>query len=181
MSRPIRLWLVLAVAGCGGSRRVSDDSRFGVGRPASAEEIAAADDDVASDGRGLPPGSGSVERGAAVFASQCAGCHGATGREGPYDVLVGGGQPRGWRLGRRPPGAAPPTIGNFWPYATTLYDYVHRTMPWEHPGSLSADDTYALVAWLLHQSGILPDNAQLDARSLPEVRMPARARFLIER
>jgi cytochrome c len=169
------------LSGCGGGKRTHAQLEpFGVGRPATAAEIARVDDDVRPDGRGLPAGRGTVPEGAAIYASQCAGCHGATGREGPYDVLVGAGEPMGWRVGRRPPSATPPTIGNLWPYATTLFDYIHRAMPWEHPGSLSSDDTYAIVAWLLHENGLLPFDAQLDARSLPKVKMPARRRFLIE-
>jgi cytochrome c len=152
--------------------------RFGLGRPATSADIAALDDNVRPDGNGLPQGRGTVATGAAIYAERCASCHGATGREGPDDVLVGGGQPLGWRVGRRPKGATPATIGNLFPYATTLFDYVRRTMPWAQPGSLTPDESYSLVAWLLHENGIVPAGATLDRESLPKVAMPAHDRFI---
>lgn len=151
--------------------------RFGLGRTATAAEIAALDDDVRPDGAGLPPGSGTVAKGASIYAARCAACHGSTGREGPFDVLVGAGQPLGFRVGRRPKDATPATIGNLYPHATTLYDYLHRTMPWSQPGSLAPDEVYSLVAWLLHENAIVPADAVLDATRLPSIEMPVRRRF----
>lgn len=173
-------WLAIAclIAGC--SDRTAPPpaaERFGLGRAATAAEIAAFDDDVLPDGTGLPPGRGTVAQGAQIYAARCASCHGATGREGPFDVLVGGGTPLGFRVGRRPGGATPATVGNLYPYATTLYDYLHRTMPWAQSGSLQPDELYSLVAWLLHENSIVPADAVLDAASLPKVEMPARGRF----
>src|SRR5262245_7693303 len=92
----------------------SATERFGLGRPATSAEIAALDDDVSPDGTGLPEGRGTVASGAAIYAERCASCHGATGREGPYDPLVGNGRPLGWRLGRRPRNAVPATVGNLY-------------------------------------------------------------------
>lgn len=141
---------------------------FGFGRTATPAEIAALDIDVRPDGAGLPPGRGTVAEGATVYAAACAVCHGPTGREGPYDRLVGGDST--W--------TGPLTIGNYWPYATTLYDYVRRAMPQTAPGSLAPDDVYALVAFLLHANGLVGEDAVLTAETLPRVVMPARGRFV---
>jgi cytochrome c len=167
------------LAACGSDRAPSPPlPRFGIGRPATAADISALDDDVRPDGTGLPSGSGTAALGASLYAARCASCHGPTGREGPFDVLVGDGQPLGYRLGRRPQTASPPTVGNLYPYATTLYDYLHRTMPWGQPGSLQPDELYSLVAWLLDANGLLAPAAVLDAASLPKIEMPARRRLL---
>ncbi len=147
-------------------------ARFGFGRSADAARVARWDIDVRPDGTGLPAGKGTVARGHEVFLTRCAACHGPTGAEGPYDVLVGG---PAWGS-RGPP--RPRTIGNYWPWATTLFDYVRRAMPQNAPGSLSADDTYAVIAWLLARNGVVADDAVLDASTLPAVVMPARGRFV---
>jgi cytochrome c len=144
---------------------------YGVGRPATEEEIRAWDIDVAPTGEGLPPGQGTVKQGALLYAAKCAACHGPTGTEGPKDRLVGGRDtlttPKPIR-----------TVGSYWPYATTLYDYIHRAMPFNEPQSLTSDEVYALVAWLLHQNGIIPDDQVIDARTLPLVQMPNRNGFI---
>jgi cytochrome c len=129
--------------------------------------------DVSPSGEGLPPGSGTVRDGATVYAAKCASCHGSTGQEGPQDRLVGG---QGTLKTARPV----KTIGSYWPYATTLYDYIYRAMPFTAPQSLEPDQVYALVAWLLFQNGIVPENTTLDARSLPLVRMPNRDGFVTD-
>lgn len=146
--------------------------RFGFGAPADAGRIAPWDIDVGPDGAGLPPGRGTVEEGAAVFLTQCVACHGPTGTEGPYDVLVGG-EP--WGDGDPPRRR---TIGNYWPWPTTLFDYVGRAMPQHAPGSLSAGETYAVIAWLLWRNDVVAEDAVMDARTLPAVVMPARDRFV---
>lgn len=145
--------------------------RFGFGAPADEARIAAWDRDVGPDGVGLPPGRGSVAEGGVVFLTRCVACHGVTGTEGPNDVLVGG-EP--WGDGEAPRRR---TIGNYWPYATTLFDYITRAMPQNDPGALSADETYAVIAWLLARNGIVSDDAVLDAASLAAVVMPAGGRF----
>ena len=151
-------------------------SSFGIGRIATAEEIAARDIDIGPDGRGLPPGRGTAAEGGALYAARCASCHGKNGTEGPNDVLVG-----------RIPGEAfpfskdatvPRTIGNYWPYATTLFDYIRRAMPPNSPGSLSDNEVYALVAHLLAWNRLIAPDAVLDAQSLPKVQMPAQKRFV---
>jgi S-disulfanyl-L-cysteine oxidoreductase SoxD len=138
--------------------------RFGFGSPADGARVTAWDIDVRPDGAGLPAGSGSVEQGAGVYLARCAACHGPNGTEGPDIRLVG----------REPwedfPGAR--TVGSYWPYATTLYDYIRRAMPMDAPGSLTADETYAVIAWILHRNEIVPADAVMDASTLPAVEMP---------
>ncbi len=148
----------------------------GIGRPATPAEIAAWDDDVMPDGTGLPPGSGTPAAGATLFAARCSRCHGATGKEGPNDVLVGA-QPRdGFPFAKDP--AIPHTIGNYWPYATTVFDYIRRAMPPDAPGSLSDTDVYSLTAFLLHANELIAADAVIDATTLPKVVMPARSHFV---
>ena len=171
------LALIVALAGaCSSSEaaRVQESAptRFGFGTRPDSALVAKWDHEVRPDGRGLPPGQGSASQGAAVFAAHCVACHGRTATEGPAPALVGGG---GW--GKDGPPTVQ-TIGNYWPYATTLYDYIGRAMPQSAPGSLSANDTYAVIAWLLAQNGIVPKDAVLDSASLVAVRMPARNRFV---
>jgi cytochrome c len=149
---------------------------LGIGRTATVEEIAARDIDVGPDGVGLPPGKGSAADGARIYAARCATCHGKSGREGPNDVLVAPTPSSGFAFAQNP--KLPRTIGNYWPYATTLFDYIRRAMPPDAPGSLSDDDVYALVAHLLAWNQIIAADAVVDAASLAKVRMPARDRFV---
>ncbi|MGH6713869.1 MAG: c-type cytochrome [Bradyrhizobium sp.] len=147
----------------------SDASEFG--RPATAADIAVWDIDVRPDGKGLPSGRGTVSQGRSVYDENCAACHGENGRDGIKDRLVGG---QGTLTSDNPI----KTIGSFWPYATTLFDYVHRAMPYQAPGSLTADETYAVAAYLLSLNGILPPDGSLDRDSLPRVKMPNRDGFV---
>nr|WP_244851709.1 cytochrome c [Caballeronia sp. SL2Y3] len=142
-----------------------------IGTPLNATEIAAWNIDVAPDGRGLPAGSGDVATGAHIFAAKCAACHGANGEGGIGDRLIGG---RGTLASDKPVR----TVGSYWPYATTLFDYIRRAMPYNAPQSLSADEVYALSAWILNRNGIVPDDARLDAHSLAAIRMPNRDGFV---
>lgn len=158
-------------AGAVGQPTAAPD-RFGFGVPAGEARIAAWDRDVGPDGEGLPPGSGTPTEGGRVYLENCLACHGPTGVEGPYDVLVGG-EP--WGEGEAP---RVRTIGNYWPWATTLYDYIGRAMPQHAPGSLTPDETYAVIAWLLWRNGVVAGDAVMDARTLPEVVMPGRVRFV---
>lgn len=162
----------------------SPPQRFGFGEPAPRDLVASMDIDVNPDGTGLPPGKGSAREGADIYARQCANCHGPKGEGGAADVLVGP-EPRGlapfgpeyerWRSARPD---VPFTIGNYWPYATTLFDYIRRAMPPTAPGSLTADETYSVVAWLLAQNAIVPETAVMSAQTLPKVIMPARKMFV---
>ena len=142
-----------------------------LGRAASEEEIQIWNIDVASTGEGLPEGRGTVRQGGSIFGAKCAMCHGATGQEGPKDRLVGG---QGTLTTAKPIR----TVGSYWPYATTLYDYINRAMPFNAPGSLSPDEVYSVVAWLLFQNGIVREDAVIDARTLPQIQMPNRNGFI---
>ncbi len=128
--------------------------------------------DIDRDGLKLPPGRGSVAHGREVFAAQCASCHGATGEGGLGERLVGGG--RGTLASAKPV----KTVGSFWPYAPTLFDYIRRAMPMNAPQSLSDDDVYAVSGYVLHLNGLAPADAVFDARSLAAIRMPNRDGFV---
>lgn len=154
-------------------------ARFGsIGRAASGTEIRAWDIDANPGGAGLPPGRGGYERGVRVYAEQCASCHGAKGEGIPPNPRLVGAEPRDFSFGRDAKLAK--TVGNYWPYATTLYDYINRAMPFATPGSLPPDDVYSVVAFLLAENGIIDRTTVIDARSLPRVRMPARDRFVAD-
>lgn len=144
---------------------------LGIGRAPTAAEIRGWDIDVAPDGTGLPEGSGSVAQGRTLYAAQCASCHGDAGQGGIAPRLVGG-------LGSLASKSPVRTIGSYWPYATTVYDYIHRAMPLNQPLSLKPSEVYALTAFLLHADGIVGADAVLDRRSLPAVRMPNRDGFV---
>ena len=146
---------------------------YDFGRRATPEEIRLWDIDVRPDGKGLPEGSGTVARGKQVFEENCAACHGDGGQGGIKDRLVGG---QGTLASDMPV----KTVGSFWPYATTVFDYIRRAMPYPAPGSLSDDDTYALTAYILSLNGIISADARLDKASLPRVRMPNRDGFIPE-
>ncbi|MDF2601265.1 MAG: cytochrome c class [Methylobacterium brachiatum] len=145
--------------------------RLGIGRPATEAEIAAWNIDIDRDGRKLPPGSGSVAQGRAVFEAHCASCHGSRGEGGIGDRLVGG---QGTLASAKPI----KTVGSFWPYAPTLFDYIRRAMPLNAPQSLSADEVYAVSAYLLRLNGLVSDETILDAKSLAAIRMPNRDGFV---
>lgn len=153
-------------------------ARYGLGAAASDSAVAAMNVDIGMTGEDLPAGHGTVAEGAALYAAQCASCHGAAG-EGmpPFPRLLG-----------RDTTAKPfqfandtklaHTIGNYWPYATTLFDYIKRTMPFLTPGTLSNDQVYALSAYLLAAEHIIADNATMDAAALRAVQMPSRDLFV---
>ncbi len=144
---------------------------FGFGRPAGDAEVAAWNLDVDRDGRALPAGSGTVGQGRKLFEEKCSGCHGARGEGGVGDRLVGG---QGTLATPKPV----KTVGSFWPYAPTLFDYIRRAMPLDAPQSLTNDEVYALAGYLLNMNGIVPDDATMDAKSLAAVRMPNRDGFV---
>ena len=125
------------------------------------------------DGRGLPPGRGSAAIGRDVYTRRCETCHGPTGREGPQDVLAGG---QGSLTTARPQ----KTVGSYWPYATTLWDYIRRAMPFDHPGTMTVDEVYAASAYVLFLNGIVNEHDVLDETSLPQVRMPNRNGFVAD-
>ncbi|MDI3464881.1 MAG: Periplasmic sulfane dehydrogenase, diheme c-type cytochrome subunit SoxD [Nitrospira sp.] len=155
----------------GPAERQEQTHGYGLGRLATDQEVRVWNIDVAPTGEGLPTGQGTAKQGAALFAARCATCHGPTGKEGPMDRLIGGA---GTLASQHPI----KTVGSYWPYATTLYDYVHRAMPFPAPQSLSPDEVYSVVAWLLYQNGIIAEDTVLDAHSLPGISMPNRRGFL---
>lgn len=163
----------------GVTRRAAHPPRFELGTPASAARIAAVDIDANASGIGLPPGRGTYANGRAIYARQCAMCHGVRG-EGiaPFPQLVGAEPRDSFPFARDP--KIPHTIGNYWPHATTLYDYIRRAMPFTAPGSLQPDEVYSLVAYLLAENDIVSRDAVIDAETLPKVRMPARERFVTD-
>jgi S-disulfanyl-L-cysteine oxidoreductase SoxD len=142
-----------------------------LGRPLTAEEIRKIDITVSPDGKGLPAGSGSVSQGAAVYADKCMVCHGVKGAGKPQDQLTGG-------LGTLASAKPVKTPASYWPVATTLFDYIRRAMPITSPESLTNNEVYALTAYILSIDGIVPENAVLDAKTLPRVKMPNRNGFI---
>ena len=145
----------------------------GMGRPATAEELKQRDITTLPNGAGLPDGKGTATQGEAVYRDKCASCHGPNGEgnqpQGPQ--LVGG-------IGSLASDNPVRTVGSFWPYATSVWDYIHRAMPLNQPGSLSADDTYAVTAFLLNRNKIIEANEVMSRESLPKVRMPNRDGFI---
>ena len=146
---------------------------YGLGRTASQQEIEAWNIDVDMEGKGLPPGKGTAAEGAKIFAQKCAVCHGPNGEGAIAKRLQGG---KGSLTTDRPI----KTIGSFWPYATTLWDFINRAMPASQPGSLNANEVYALSAFLLYRNEIIGENEVIDASSLPKVQMPNRRGFFPE-
>jgi S-disulfanyl-L-cysteine oxidoreductase SoxD len=164
-------WAILAVLALGSPVHAEIQIQYGIGRTATDAEIAGWNIDVDPSGANLPPGVGSVSRGHEVFDAQCAACHGAQGQGGLGDRLVGG---QGTIATAKPI----KTVGSFWPYAPTLFDYIRRAMPQNAPQSLSNDEVYAVSAYILHLNGLLPADAMLDAKSLPAIKMPNRSMFV---
>jgi cytochrome c len=144
----------------------------GLGGEVAEADLAAWDISIQPDGQGLPPGSGKAADGAKIYAEKCIACHGAEGAGQPNDRLVGG-------QGTLAQLAQVRTIGSFWPYATTVFDYIRRAMPFQAPESLTNDEVYALTAYLLARNGIIRERDEMNARTLPKVRMPNRDGFIL--
>jgi S-disulfanyl-L-cysteine oxidoreductase SoxD len=154
--------------------------RYGLGHAISPQDLEPWDIDVRADGESLPPGQGSVAQGRQVFDGICAACHGEKGEGravpgavGGFDQLVGG-------FGTLDKPSPVRTVGSFWPYATTLFDYVRRAMPFNAPQTLTNDQVYAVSAYILYMNKIVGEDAVLDAKSLPQVKMPNRDGFITE-
>ena len=165
-----------ALAGCAASRLASDPVAAPVephGRPIAEADVAAWNIDVRGpDGRGLPPGSGSVAAGKTVFDTKCAACHGAAAAGGPmFGTMVGG-------IGSFKTDKRVLTPGSMYPYAPVLFDYVRRAMPMNAPQSLSNDEVYAVSGYILHLNGLVPAEAVMDASTLAAVKMPNRDGFI---
>jgi S-disulfanyl-L-cysteine oxidoreductase SoxD len=164
----IAAFVVVALA-C--ATRAHAQSPYGIGRSATPAEIAGWNIDVDREGNNLPPGSGSVSRGHEVFDQQCASCHGPKGEGDVGDRLVGG---QGTLATPKPVR----TVGSYWPYAPTLFDYIRRAMPQNAPQSLSNDDVYAVSAYILNLNGLVSPDATLDAGTLSAIKMPNRSMFV---
>src|SRR6266481_2171378 len=152
--------IALVAVGCAAATAVETPN---LGRPATPAEMSGWDISVGPDGIGLPPGSGTALKGAAVYEQKCQACH----------AVKGGGQ--GSLAGKAPVR----TIGSYWPYATTVFDYVRRAMPYTQPQSLTDDEVYALTAYLLNLNGIIGERDEMNAETLPKVKMPNRDNFIL--
>lgn len=171
MSSSARLLFLFALASAVSAVSIAHaDFRFGIGRTPTEAEIAGWDIDVRADGRGLPPGHGSVHEGEKIYADTCSACHGPNGEGAVGDKLVGG---NGTLATQKPV----KTVGSYWPYATTLFDYIRRAMPFNAPQTLTADQVYAVSAYVLYLNKIVPEDTVMDATSLPKVVMPNRNGF----
>jgi len=153
---------------------LADAGGYGIGSHASAEEIAGWDIDIRPDGKGLPAGSGSVEDGEMMYEEQCASCHGSFGEGvGRYPVLSGG---EGTLTDERPE----KTVGSYWPYASTLWDYIHRAMPFTQPQSMTDDEVYAITAYVLYLNDLVEDDFVLNADNLASIEMPNQDGFFFD-
>ena len=166
-----RVLSIAALLALAFAARAETQGHYGIGRPATEAEIAGWNIDIGRDGSNLPPGSGTVAHGREVFEQQCAACHGEKGEGGVGDRLVGG---QGTLASAKPI----KTVGSYWPYAPTLFDYIRRAMPQNAPQSLSNEDVYAVAAYILNMNGLLPADATLDAKSLSAIKMPNRKMFV---
>jgi S-disulfanyl-L-cysteine oxidoreductase SoxD len=180
MSRSAVLFAFLIAFAPGAEVAAQAAERLGIGHTVSPQDFAAWDVDVRGDGAGLPEGRGSVAQGREIFAQVCAACHGEKGEGkavpgavGGFDRLVGG-------IGTLDKASPTQTVGSYWPYATTLFDYVRRAMPFSAPQSLTNDQVYAVSAYVLYMNNILPEDAVLDAKSLPQVKMPNQDGFITQ-
>ncbi len=151
---------------------MAQDPKYKIGRAAGAEDIAAKDITVLSDGRGLPPGSGTASQGREIYERRCQKCHGNQGQGGEEGPALAGGN--GSLTGPKPV----KTVGSYWPHATTLFDYTRRAMPFDRPGTLTDDQVYALTARMLFLNGLIGETDAMDAKTLAQVKMPNRDGFV---
>ncbi len=142
-----------------------------LGKPLTPADLAVWDINILPDGTGLPAGSGTPAQGARIYATKCATCHGENGKGGVNAALIGGESVKNMDSVK--------TIANFWPYATTLFDYIRRAMPWRQPRSLTDDEVYALTAYIFSLNKLIGENDTMNAQTLPKVRMPNRDGFII--
>lgn len=182
---PVTLGMIVLIAVMLPDSTFADESDdepivYGFGSPATPEEIAAWDIDVRPDGKGLPAGSGTAAEGAELYAVQCAACHGFNGEGGLNDRLVVHSPDETFPDAADPDSSQHRTVGNYWPYATTLFDYIRRSMPFNLPGSLEDDEVYALTAHLLYLNYIITEDAEMNAETLPSVVMPAHGKFVLD-
>lgn len=169
-SRGIVALAALALSACS-TQPVDTHKAPGLGTPISPEELARWDISIPPSGAGLPAGGGNARRGAQVYQQHCLACHGANGAGKPADALAGG---KGTLASKTPLR----TVGSYWPYSTTIFDYVRRAMPLNSPLSLTDEDVYAVSAYLLYVNGIIGEDVEMNARTLPQVKMPNRDGFI---
>ena len=150
--------------------------RYGFGSPATPVDIAMWDMDISPDGAGLPLGGSTVTEGLKIYQKKCMACHGPTGTEGPFDVLAG--RVSGGEFLFAEDRSLRSTVGSYWPYATTLFDYTRRSMPFDFPGSLSDEEVYGVVGAMLFLNDLLPEDAVVDSAIVAGIVMPARDRFV---
>lgn len=166
MARPyVGVLLLFAFAVC------LQAQQYGLGRPATEQEIAALDMTVAPGGAGLPPGRGTASDGARIYERQCRECHGPDGKGSEETGFIGTPQDLLLQKPKK-------TVGSYWPYATTLFDYIRRAMPFKTPGSLSDDQVYAVTAYILSLNGLIEEDEPLDADRLRQVEMPNKGNFI---
>ena len=192
MRHTLMIGLVLATAACAGDRPASEGAstagfasiparHYGLGRAATPAEVAALNIDVGPDGEGLPTGSGTAALGADIYQKKCSMCHGPKGLGMPpaFPLLISRDpKAEGFKFASDP--KLPRSIGNYWPDATTVFDYVRRAMPLLQPGSLTNDEVYSLTAYLLAANEVIPMSATLDSASLTQVKMPYRDKFVVD-
>jgi len=166
MRSSVAMWMAAGVL-------LAQSPKYGVGHAPTPEESRRLGISIGPDGKGLPEGSGTAAAGKETYANRCAKCHGANG-EGRDSVALAGGQ--GTLKSPKPL----KTVGSFWPYATTLWDYINRAMPFDRPGTLTTGQVYSLTAYVLFLNGIVAENAVIDARTLPKVEMPNRHGFVAD-
>ncbi|HYM18925.1 MAG TPA: c-type cytochrome [Micropepsaceae bacterium] len=167
----LKVALVAILSACGAAALAADAGPPKLGKPISPADIAPWDISIMPDGTGLPPGSGTPAQGAPIFAAKCSACHGENGKGG-IAAAVTAGPPRASLDGGK-------TIANFWPYATTVFDFIRRAMPYNAPHSLKDEEVYALTAYLLSLNKLIGDNDVMNAQTLPKVKMPNRDNFII--
>ncbi len=167
------MWKLSLLVWAGAAVVAAQSPKYGVGRSATPGEIRDLGTAIAPDGTGLPEGSGTVAAGREIFAAKCSRCHGEKAEGGIGPPLVGG---QGTLRTAKPL----KTVGSFWPYATTVFDYINRAMPFDQPGLLKPPEVYALVAYILNLNGIIGSTDVMDAKSLPKVKMPNRDGFVAD-
>lgn len=165
------MWKLSLVVLAAATTMGAQSPKYGVGRPATSEQVRDLGAAIAPDGSGLPEGSGTVVAGREVFKARCSKCHGEKAEGGVGPILVGG---QGTLATAKPL----KTVGSYWPYATTVWDYINRAMPFDQPGLLKPAEVYAVVAYFLNLNGIIGNDQVMDARSLPKVKMPNRGGFV---
>ena len=169
--REFRALVVFVVTSMVGATLLAQSPTYHVGRTPAPDELKRIDIDVLPDGRGLPPGFGTATIGKPIYEQKCLTCHGPTGKEGPQEALTGG---KGSLATSKPV----KSVGSYWPYATTLWDYIHRAMPFDHPGTLTDNDVYALTAYVLYLNDIVRQDTVINQSTLATIQMPNRDGFV---